>query len=193
MPAHEWTHNVAIGNVAAEHLFGLSGARLVSAVIVFTILGSLSAWMAAGPRVYFAMALDGLAPAVFKQLSARNNAPIFALYAQAAIASLLALTGQFETILTYVGAGLALFSACAVIALFVLRRQAPADDATHFRTPLFPLPALIFLSMVGYSCVQSLRAAPVPTGAAFITLLAGFGFFSVGRALGWFSALSPET
>ncbi|NOT62954.1 MAG: APC family permease, partial [Acidobacteria bacterium] len=100
VPAREWTDNVAIGNTAAEHLFGTNGARLVSSIIVFVILASLSAWTAAGARVYYAMALDGVAPTVFKTLSKRNNAPVVALYAQAAVASALALTGQFERILT---------------------------------------------------------------------------------------------
>jgi APA family basic amino acid/polyamine antiporter len=184
VPVNEWTNNVAIGSAAAEHLFGAQGGRLVSAIIAFTILGSLSAWTAAGARVYYAMALDGLAPASFKLLSKRSNAPVLALYAQAIVAALLALTGKFVTILTYVGAGLALFSAFTIFALFVLRAQDTGDEL-HFRTPLFPLPALVFLLMVAYSCVQSFREAPIPTSAAFMTLFAGFGFFSIGRALGW--------
>lgn len=188
VPAREWTPNLAIGNAAAARLFGSHGAQTVSVVIVFIILGSLSAWSAAGPRVYYAMASDGLAPAAFKTLSTRNNAPVLALYAQAAVASALALTGQFETILTYAGAGLALFSAFAVIALFVMRGRANLTDATHFHTPFFPLPALVFLLMVGYSCWQSFREAPVPTSAAFVTLLAGFGCYGLGRGLGWFTA-----
>jgi basic amino acid/polyamine antiporter, APA family len=186
VPVNEWPDNVAIGHAAAEHLFGANGARFVSAIIAFTILGSLSAWTAAGARVYYAMALDDLAPAAFKLLSKRSNAPVVALYAQAFVASVLALTGQFDIILTYVGAGLSLFSAFTIFALFVLRYQDATDEAAHFQTPFFPLPALIFLGLVGYSCVQSFREAPVPTSAALLTLLTGFGFFAIGRVLGWF-------
>lgn len=186
VPINEWPNNVAIGHTAAEHLFGSKGARFVSLIIAFTILGSLSAWTAAGARVYYAMALDDLAPSAFKLLSKRSNAPIVALYVQAFVASVLALTGQFSIILTYVGAGLSLFSAFTIFALFVLRYRNATDETGHFQTPFFPIPALIFLALVGYSCVQSFREAPKPTSAALLTLLTGFLFFGVGRAFGWF-------
>src|SRR5205085_5724642 len=68
LPADAWHADVAVGKDAAERLFGPTGARVVSAIITFIIIGSISAWTAAGPRVYYAMADDGLAPPSFKYL-----------------------------------------------------------------------------------------------------------------------------
>lgn len=188
VPAQAWQPDVAVGNDAAARLFGQTGARFVSAIITFTIIGSLSAWTAAGPRVYFAMAYDGLAPAAFKRLGNASQAPVVSLFAQAAVSSLLALTGQFEILLTYVGSGLLLFSGFTIAAVYVLRQRDQQPDRTHFRVPGYPVTPAIFLVMVLVSFWQTYEESPVPTGAALLTLLAGFAIYFVGRALGWFKA-----
>ena len=188
LPVEAWRPDIAVGRDAAERLFGTAGGRFVSAIITFTIIGSLSAWTAAGPRVYFAMAYDGLAPAAFKRLGAQSRAPIVALFAQAVVAGMLALTGAFDVLLIYVGAGLLLFSGFTVAAVYVVRHRFGADEASHFRVPGYPFTPALFLLLVLVSCVQSFLESPIPTGAALVTLLAGFACYFIGRALGWFKA-----
>ncbi len=188
LPIEAWRPDIAVGKDAAERLFGTAGGRFVSAIITFTIIGSLSAWTAAGPRVYFAMAYDGLAPAAFKRLGAQSRAPIVALFAQAGVAALLALTGAFDVLLIYVGAGLLLFSGFTVAAVYVLRWRYGTEDASHFRVPGYPFTPALFLLLVLVSCAQGFLESPIPTGAALLTLLAGFACYFIGRALGWFKA-----
>ncbi len=67
LPADSWTPTIAVGNIAAERLFGSVGAKWVSAIIALTIIGSVSAMTAAGPRVYYAMSRDNLAPAALSR------------------------------------------------------------------------------------------------------------------------------
>jgi basic amino acid/polyamine antiporter, APA family len=188
LPAHAWQPDVAVGKDAAERLFGTAGGRFVSAIIAFTIIGSISAWTAAGPRVYFAMAYDGLAPAAFKRLGQTSQAPIVALFAQAGVAALLALTNAFDVLLIYVGSGLLLFSGFTIAAVYVLRHRDRVQDLTHFRVPGYPYTPAVFLVLVGISCLQSFQESPVPTGAALLTLVAGFAIYFIGRLLGWFKA-----
>ena len=62
-----------MGREAAERLFGVSGGKLVSAIITILIIGAISAWTASGPRIYYAMARDGLAPSIFGRLGKRSG------------------------------------------------------------------------------------------------------------------------
>jgi basic amino acid/polyamine antiporter, APA family len=187
MPADAWTADVAVGKDAAERLFGPTGARVVSAIITFIIIGSISAWTAAGPRVYYAMADDGLAPPSFKYLGERTRVPIVSLFAQAFVAAVLALSGTYEALLTYVGSGLLLFSGFTVAAVYLLRHRNTHNDRQFFRVPGYPFTPAIFLAVVVVSWIQSMQERPGPTGAALLTLLAGFAFYGVGRAFGLFN------
>jgi APA family basic amino acid/polyamine antiporter len=186
LPADSWQPTIAVGKLAAERLFGVEGARAVSAIIALMILGSVSAMTAAGPRVYYAMARDRLAPAAFSRLGQRSSAPGLAMLVQAGVAAAMALTGAFETLLIYVGSALLLFSALTVTAVYVIPRPAATDSPRFFRVPGYPFTPAIFLVLVTISWLQGLSESPLPTGAALLTMLIGMIVFFVGRALGWF-------
>lgn len=185
VPPEAWEPAIDVGHRAAEALFGSVGARGVSGLIAVAILGSVSAMTAAGPRVYYAMAEDGLAPGVLGRLSRRGSAPVVAIVSQAAFAAALALTGAFEALLVYVGSALLLFAGLAVAAVFVVRRRDDGASKRVFRVPGYPLTPAIFLLMVigalGYGFVEE----PVPTGAALATVLAGAALYGLGHSRGW--------
>ncbi|MFN0086258.1 MAG: APC family permease [Blastocatellia bacterium] len=188
VPAASWEPTIAIGKAAAERLFGPFGAKAISGIITFTIIGSASAMVAAGPRVYYAMARDGMAHPVFARLHPRGGAPRVAILLQALVAMTLALTGAFEALLIYAGASLSLFTGLAVSSLYILPRNPPggAESAsTRFRTPGYPVTPAIFLSLILISFVQSLRERPIPTGAALATILIGIGIYFLSRRRGW--------
>jgi basic amino acid/polyamine antiporter, APA family len=109
----------------------------------------------------------------------------------------LALSGTYEALLTYVGSGLLLFSGFTVAAVYLLRYRNVHNDRKFFRVPGYPFTPAIFLSVVEVSWIQSLQERPGPTGAALLTLLAGFAFYLVGRAFGLFNttpfALRPTS
>jgi basic amino acid/polyamine antiporter, APA family len=198
VPEAEWEPTIAIGQVAAERLFGTGGSLAVSAVIALAMFGSVSAMTAVGPRIYYAMARDGVAPNFMGRVSKRGVAPIAAIVAQGALASILALTGAFSALLIYIGSSLLLFNALTIATLFVIRKRAGARRAEVFRTPWHPLPAVIFLGVTLAAWINGLIAAPVPTGAALGTLALGGAIYGLGRRLGWFllrptpaSPLSP--
>jgi APA family basic amino acid/polyamine antiporter len=194
LPANAWKPDIAVGNVAAERLFGSAGAQLVSAIITLTIIGSVSSMAAAGPRVYYAMARDGLAPSVLSRLSGHGATPIVAILAQATVSMILALTGAFETLLVYVGSALLLFAGLTVAAVYFVSRARVPNPARFFRVPGYPLTPAIFLALTAISLIQGLRERPLPTGAALATILAGIAIFFISRACGWLAKtqVSPD-
>jgi len=192
IPADSWQAVVSVGKEAAERLFGVSGGKLVSAIITVLIFGAISAWTASGPRIYYAMARDGLAPSVFGRLGARSQAPIIAIFTQAAISSVMALNGAFGKLVNYVGSGVMLISALTVAAVYLVRRAAPADTKLHFSVPGYPFTPALYILLVILSWIQILRNDPKPPIAALITILTGIGVYYIGRAWGWI-AISSNT
>ena len=194
LPQPEWEPAIAVGQLAAESLFGVQGSLAVTSLIALAMFGSVSAMTAVGPRIYFAMARDGVAPRLLGRTSDQGQVPVVAIVAQGVLAAVLALTGAFETLLIYIGSSLLLFNGLTVATLFVFRRREAAvdrgkpDGADIFRTPLHPLPALIFLGVTIAAWVNGLLGAPVPTGAALATLAAGAAVYAFGNRKGWFAA-----
>lgn len=187
IPVGEWAPTITVGTMAAERLFGPVGASIVSAMITVAILGSVSAMTAAGPRVYYAMAKDGLAPAVFGRLHGRSHVPVAAIIAQAVASMILAVTGAFESLLTYVGSALLLLAGVTVAAVYRLPRPEARDEGRYFRTPGYPVTPAIFLVLMAVAWFQGLKERPVPTGAALLTIVAGVVIYYLGSARGWFT------
>src|SRR5882762_1572162 len=112
---------------------GEKGGRLIAAGIAISTIGFLSQSMLTAPRVYFAMANDGL---FFKQLASLNRArvPAFAIGLQGALAIVIALVAsKFEQILNYVVSVDVVFFALSAACVFVFRRLNPGGDS--FRVP----------------------------------------------------------
>jgi APA family basic amino acid/polyamine antiporter len=191
LPAEAWTPTIAVGYLAAERLFGPVGARIVSAMVALCILGTVSSTTVAGPRVYYAMARDGLGPAAFRRLGLRGRVPAWGTVAQAAVAIMLALTGAFEALLVYVGSALLLFGGLTVAAVYVVARD-PTSHAGVFRVPGYPVTPAIFVGLVLVASAHALWERPLPTSAALLTIGAGVIAYMTGRGLGWFERSSAE-
>jgi APA family basic amino acid/polyamine antiporter len=186
VPAEEWTPTIAIGQVAAVRLFGPSGGTVISALVTLTILGSISAMTAAGPRVYYAMARDGVAPAIFGRVGERRGVPSISILTQAGVAILLVLTGEFETLLIYIGSALSLMAAVTVSGVWVIsRRTSRAKREGIFLTPGYPVTPAIFLGLEVVALSLALWERPRPTAAALGTVLAGILFYLFARRVGW--------
>lgn len=143
-PADETSSGEAFAALAGEALFGRWGGDILSAIVIVTVLGSLAAVFMAMPRVYFALARDGLFFASVAEVHPRFKTPARAILIQAVLASGLALTGTFEEILAYFIVPTVLFLALTVAGVFVLRaRNAPGEPP--FVIPWHPLPPLLFL------------------------------------------------
>ena len=144
---------------AGEVLFGKVGAQVFSAIVVIAVLGSLAAIIMSAPRVYFAMARDGLFIPAVATLHPRFGTPARAIALQALLASILVMLGRFNEIVSYFIFVVVIFVALTVASLFVLRRKPAASVA--YRTPGYPATPVAFLLLVGLLLV--LLASSNPT------------------------------
>jgi APA family basic amino acid/polyamine antiporter len=120
---------------------GPAGAMLAAAAVGISALGYLSQSMLTAPRVYFAMARDGLFFRRVGQVSEQTRAPALAILLQAIWAGVLALSGKYEQILSYVIAMNFLFFGLSASCLFVLRareRREGRAGPVGFRAPGHP-------------------------------------------------------
>ena len=169
-----------IGEKASLALFGPAITRVAAGVMALSILASASAMILAGPRVYYAMASDGLFPQRLAKVHARYHSPAWAIVAQSAWASILLLTGSFEQLIVYSGFVMTLFSALAVAAVVALRVRRP-ELPRPFRVPFYPLTPLLFVGFSAWILVFTLRGRPTESLLGVATVLVGLPFYYYWR------------
>lgn len=171
---------VPVAEKAAAALWGPHSGRLVAAILCLSIAGAVSAMTWAGPRVYWAMARDGMISPWLAHIQPRTNVPTRAIIFQSLWASLLILSGTFEQLLVYSGLVLALFMALTLSTIFRLR-QAETIHASHYRAPLYPfLPATLVLG-AGALVISSVLERPVESLYGAITVLTGVPLYYLRR------------
>ena len=131
---------------AGEVLFGRAGGLIFSLVVVVAVLGSLAAVIMSAPRVYFAMARDGVFIPSVATLHKKFETPARAIALQAVMASVLVVTGSFNDILSYFVFVVIVFIALTVAALFKFHRE--DSDGVRYLTPGYPLTPILFLAMI---------------------------------------------
>jgi APA family basic amino acid/polyamine antiporter len=181
LPAAEMRGVIAVGGAAAARLFGGVVEPVVSALIAFALLSSVSALVLLGPRVYYAMARDGHFFAAVARVHPRTRTPTVAIALQCLIAAIMVLTGTFDQILTYMGFCLGIFPIVAVAGVVKLRRT----RTLPFRMPAYPLPPLLFAAVSVAILVLAFAERPVESAIAVATVLAGvpvYGWFARRRA-----------
>jgi APA family basic amino acid/polyamine antiporter len=170
IPLDRVTSGETFAAQAGEALFGQAAAQIFSAIVVVSVLGSLAAVMMAAPRVYYAMARDGL---FFKAAAAVHpsfGTPARAIILQAALASVLVAIGTFQQIIAYFVFITVIFIAMTVAAVFLLRRR-PENEG--YRAPGYPVTPLVFLCLVVVLLV--LLAGNNPTEAFLGTAIVALG------------------
>lgn len=150
---------------------GETGATLIALGIAISALGFLSQGMLTAPRVYFAMAEDRLFFRRFASVHSRTHVPIFAILLQGAAAIVIALSGTYGQILSYVVSVDFIWFGLTGAALFVFRRRLPASDG--FRVPGHPFTTGFFVAACWLVVVATVIANPVNSVIGFLILLAG--------------------
>ena len=146
--------NVGLTDVVAQRLFGDVAGTLLALLTIVSILASISAMVLAGPRVYYAMARDGVFPAGVARVHTRFRTPAIAIATQAVWSSILILASDLATLVSYTGFAVMLFAGVAVMSVFVLRWKEP-NAPRPFSTWGYPVAPAIFViasfTMVLYS------------------------------------------
>ena len=150
---------------------GETGATVIALGIAISALGFLSQGMLTAPRVYFAMAEDGLFFRKVAEVSARTRVPIAAIVLQGAVAIAIALSGTYGQILSYVVSVDFIWFGITGAALFVFRRRDPPEAG--FRAPGHPLTTGLFVIACVVVVIATVASNPVNSLIGFAILLAG--------------------
>ena len=173
-------------DVIADRLLGSAAGNVMGVVSIVSLAASISAMTFAGPRVYYAMARDGLFFARAAEVHPRYRTPGVSIIAQAAWSSLLVLTATADALVSYTGFAIVLFSGIAVTALFVLRRREP-DAPRPFRAWGYPVAPAVFTIASAAIVINGLLRAPGPTRTGALIIAAGlpaYLYFRASRATG---------
>jgi APA family basic amino acid/polyamine antiporter len=131
---------------AVVRLGGPAAAAVLSPLVAICVLSSLHATVLVGPRIYKAMAEDGIFPALLGRTHPRTGAPLLGLVAQGLISAIELVTGSFDQLLTLAMFAIIAFSTLTVASVFVLRVRRP-DAPRPFRVPGYPVVPALFVAI----------------------------------------------
>lgn len=161
---------------ASERLFAFNLADAVAVFTIISIAASISAMIFAGPRVYFAMARDGLFLAPAARVHPRYHTPALSIVAQGIWSGVLVLSGTLSQLVSYTGFAVVLFSGIAVAGVFVLRRRYP-DEPRPYRVWGYPLSPAVFVVAAVAMLVNEVWSRPVSALSGVAVILAGIPLY----------------
>ena len=145
-------------DATAEKLFGFVAADTLAAFTVISIAASISAMVLAGPRVYFAMARDGIFFPAAAQVHPRFHTPAVAIVCQGLWSGVLILSGTLSELVNYTGFAVVLFAGIAVLSLFVFRMR--DSSPRPFSTWGYPVIPAIFVLACAVMVTNELWRSP---------------------------------
>jgi APA family basic amino acid/polyamine antiporter len=156
----------------ADGLLGSAAGNTMGIVSLISLAASISAMTFVGPRVYFAMARDGVFLPGAAQVHPRFATPARSIVAQSLWSTVLVLTGSLDALGNYVGFAITLFAGIAVAAVFVLRQREP-NAPRPFKAIGYPLTPAIFVLASLAIVLNAIVTNPTVTGLGLLLILAG--------------------
>lgn len=183
VPLEDLRAEMNVGETAARALFGPVAGTLVALFVFVSILGTLNATVLVGPRIAYAMALDGLFFAGADRVHHHYRTPHRAIIIQALVAAMLiAALRDFPKVLDYTVFGIVLATMADMLALYALRMRKP-QLLRPYRAWGYPLvPALYLLANAGIAFIMLReRSSECAVGLLFLVLGLPFYWFFVRR------------
>ncbi|MBI3664672.1 MAG: amino acid permease [Acidobacteria bacterium] len=171
LPLQQVIRSTRIAADAANMLVGSKGAAVISGLVIVSAFGMLSGTILAAPRVYYAMAQDGLAFRWMGAIHPRFKTPHFAILLQAIWSSVLVATGTYRDLFTRVIYTEWIFFALMTIGVFRLRRRAGYAPST--RAWGYPVLPLLFVASTFVIVFNQIAANPVGCAAGLLLVVAG--------------------
>jgi basic amino acid/polyamine antiporter, APA family len=172
IPVGELAQTARPAELASLRLFGPGATVAIALAVTAAAFGCLSAGIAPGPRIVYALSRDGLFPKPFARVHPRFQTPSFAIIAQAVWMSLLCLSGRYDQLYTYATFAVILAYTATGIALFVFRRTRPREHRPY-RCWGYPTVPAIFVATSALLAVNTVLRQPVETLAGIGILLLG--------------------
>jgi amino acid transporter len=185
MPVEEMRHSKLVAADVAMKLIGPAGVTFVAITVMLSTLGTLNGSILTNPRVFFAMAADGL---LFKQVASvhrKYETPYVAITLTAVLGIIFVMLRTFEQLADTFVTAILPFYALGVASIFVFRKRNSPDYKPSFRTPLYPFTPIVFVLATAYLLGNAMMdpGSRWPTLAIFGVILVGIPVFylTVGR------------
>ena len=156
---------------------GQRGAQWIAIAITISTLGFLSQSMLTAPRVYYAMARDGLFFASVGKLFGKSGTPVVAIILQGLAALLIAISGTYGEILNFEVTVDFIFFGMTAAALLILRRRGIGSDAVIYRVPGHPFTTILFVLSCAAIVVSAVLASPRNSAIALCIMLAALPIY----------------
>ncbi len=171
LPLENMKGAVAIGSLAALHLFGPDIAGIFSALMALSLVATVNAMVTIGPRVYYAMAQNRAFFRVAAQVHPRWRTPVIAILCQGICAILMTVT-PFPTLIIYIGFSLTFFAVLSVASLFIFRKRQNWQRlrVVSFAWPVMPI---AFILVGAWTIVYGVMLQPKVSIAAALTIATG--------------------
>jgi APA family basic amino acid/polyamine antiporter len=171
-PVQQVAKSSRIASDVMAFAIGPAGGTFIALAILFSIAGACNGHLLTGPRVYYAMARDGVFFKSVARLHPRFLTPHYSLLAISVWAALLCVSGSFEQLFTYVVFGLWIFFGLTVGAVMILRKKRP-DLPRPYKTWGYPVTPVLFILAALYISVNSLIAKFGNTVIGLVIILLG--------------------
>jgi APA family basic amino acid/polyamine antiporter len=176
LPIDQMAASESVAADAVKTIFPFGGS-LIAAVIAVSVIGTAGIYTLSAPRIYFAMASDGL---FFKKLTKVHNrfhTPVNAILIQSGWAIILLLFwGTFEDVITYVAFTDWIFFGLTAFAVFVFRRSRK-DMARSYKTIGYPFTPAIFIGITVFFVINTLIEKPLQAWVGLLLMLIGTALF----------------
>ena len=165
---------------AVSTVIAPAAVKLITIMILISIFSATNGAILSSPRVYYAMARDGLFFHKLAEVHPSFQTPAFAVIAGAVWSAILAITGTFEQLLTYVIFIGWIFYALAGASVFIYRRRMP-DAVRPFRVPGYPLTPLLFVIAAAALALNTIVTQPTRAGTGIVIVLLGAPAYLIWR------------
>src|SRR5580692_464000 len=172
LPITEIAQHETIANAAAVALFSPAAAVWLSAMIAVSCFGAMASCILGSPRIYYAMARDGLFFRRMAEVHPKWRTPAFALIGQGIWAGILTLSGRYDQLYTYVMFGMVLSYTLTVVGLFVLRWKRP-EIPRAYRCTGYPWLPAIYILISGAWALNTIFTRPKEALAGIVIVLIG--------------------
>jgi APA family basic amino acid/polyamine antiporter len=166
----------SVFDLIGERVLGARAGDILALIAIVSVSAGLNAWTFAGPRVYYAMARDGVFFPAASRVHPRFKTPHVSIIAQAAWASVLVLTGSLDTLSNYVGFAITLFAGIAVAAVFVLRAREP-HAPRPYKALGYPIAPAIFVLASLAIVMNAVYRSPGPSGLGLLVIASGIPLY----------------
>ena len=169
-----------VAGEAVAQVLGAFAGKAIAMVIIVSMYSAAHATVITVPRVYFAMARDGLFFRKMTEVHPRYGTPAFAIISSCAWAAVLALTGTFEQLLTYVVFVGWIFYALGAAAVIALRIKLP-DAPRPFRVPGYPVTPALFVLAAAVIVLNTIVSQPLQAATGIGVVLLGAPAYALWR------------